>query len=143
VALATKRKSKKKGSYGKDLSKVRCFICNQYGHLAAQCPERKKKKEEEEGPVAVVTTTIEDFVDKFDREYSLFTLVSSVGSTRFVSDSRWIIDSGASCHMIGIWHIFLSITEIGLDRLVESEGGMARAVRGVGRSYSNSILVKS
>jgi hypothetical protein len=133
VALVTKRKSKKQGSSGKDLSKVRCFVCNQYAHLAAQCPERKKKKKEKEGPVAATTTTVEEFADKFDREFSLFTLVSSVGSTGFVSDSRWIIDSGASCHMIGLWCIFLSITETGPDRLVESEGGMARAVRGVGR----------
>jgi hypothetical protein len=100
VALATKSKSKKQGSSGKDLSKVRCFVCNQYAHLVAQFPKRKKM--EEEGPIAAATTAIEEFADKFDREFSLFTLISSVGSTGFVSDSRWIINSGASCHMIGI-----------------------------------------
>jgi hypothetical protein len=63
----------------------------------------------------------------------LFTLHVNCCDTGFVSDNRWIIDSGASCHMKGIWHIFLSITETAPDRLVESEGGMARAVRGVGR----------
>jgi hypothetical protein len=63
----------------------------------------------------------------------LVTLVSSVGSVGFVGDSRWIVDSRASCHMTGIWRIFLSITETGPDRLVESEGGMERVVRGVGR----------
>jgi hypothetical protein len=36
----------------------------------------------------------------------------------------WIVDSGASCHMMRIWRIFLIITEIGPDWLVESEGGM-------------------
>jgi hypothetical protein len=133
VSLATKRKSKKQGSSGKDLSKVICFVCNQYGHLATQCPEKKKKRKEKEGPVATTTTTVEDFSDKFEKEFSLVTLVSSVRSTGFVRDSRWIIDNGASCHMTGIWHIFLSITETGPDRLVESEGGMAREVRGVGR----------
>jgi hypothetical protein len=35
LSLATKSKSKKHGSYGKDLSKVRCFFYNQYGHLAS------------------------------------------------------------------------------------------------------------
>jgi hypothetical protein len=35
--------------------------------------------------------------------------------------------------MTRIWRIFLNITEIGPDRLVESEGGMARAVRAVER----------
>ena len=39
-------KSKKKGSFSRDLSKVRCYCCNQLGHLASQCLERKKKKKE-------------------------------------------------------------------------------------------------
>jgi hypothetical protein len=94
-----KSKSKKQRSSGRDLRKVRCFVYNQYGHLATQCPERKKKRKEKEGIVVAAKTTLEDFADKFEREFSLFTLVSSVESTGFVSDSRWIIDNGASCHM--------------------------------------------
>jgi hypothetical protein len=38
-------KSKKKGSFGRDLSKFRCYCCNQLGHLASHCTE----EEEEEG----------------------------------------------------------------------------------------------
>jgi hypothetical protein len=133
VAFAAKGKRKKKGSSGKDLSKVRCYCCNQLGHLASQYPEKKKKRKEHEGPATTTTTTMEDFLSKFDMEFSLVTLVSSVGSVGFVHDNRWIVDSGASCHMTGIWRIFLSITETSLGRLVESEGGMAQVVRGVGR----------
>jgi hypothetical protein len=76
---------------------------------------------------------MENFSSKFDKEFSLVTLVSSVGSGGFGDDIRWIVDNGTSCHMTGIWQSFLIITETGLDRLVESEGGMARAVHGVGR----------
>jgi hypothetical protein len=36
VSLVTK--GKKKGNYGRDLSKVRCYYCNQLGHLTSQCP---------------------------------------------------------------------------------------------------------
>jgi hypothetical protein len=95
VFLASKGKGKKKGSYGKDLSKVRCYCCNQLGHLASQCPEKKKKRKEQEGPDTSATTTIEDVSSKFDRDFSLVTLVSSVGSVGFVCDSRCIVDIGA------------------------------------------------
>jgi hypothetical protein len=68
---------------------------------------------------------MEDFSSKFDKDFSLVTLVSSVGSGGFGGDNKWIVDSGASCHMTRIWQVFLIITKIGLDRLMESEGGMA------------------
>jgi hypothetical protein len=101
VALIAK--SKKKGSFGRDLSKVRCYCCNQLGHLASHCLERKKKKKKEpEGPETAATTTMEDFASKYDREFSLVTLVSSVGNRGFGGDIRWIVDSGASCHMTRI-----------------------------------------
>jgi hypothetical protein len=73
------------------------------GHLASHCPKRKKKKNELEGPETVATRAMEDFASNFDREFSLVTLVSSVGSERFAGDVRWIVDSGASSHMMRIW----------------------------------------
>jgi hypothetical protein len=59
VSLVAKRK--KKGIFWRDLSKFRCYCCNQLGHLASQCPEKKKKKKEKEGPKIADTTTMEDF----------------------------------------------------------------------------------
>jgi len=67
---------------------------------------------------------MEEFSSKFDMEFSLVTLVFSVNSVGFVGDSRWIVDNGASFHMTGIWHIFLSIIETGPSRLVKSEASM-------------------
>jgi hypothetical protein len=61
--------------------------------------ERKKKKKEWEGPDTAVITAMEDFSSKFDKEFSLLTLVSNVGSGGFLGDNRWIVDNGASCHM--------------------------------------------
>ena len=57
VALAAKRKKKKtkKGSKGgtkqqdgekKDMSKVKCFACQKFGHYVGQCPNKKKKKQQ-------------------------------------------------------------------------------------------------
>jgi hypothetical protein len=61
--------------------------------------KKKRKEKEKEGPVAMTAATLEDFSDKFEKELSLVTLVSSVESTGFVRDGKWIINSGASCHM--------------------------------------------
>ena len=62
----------------------------------------------------------------------MFSLISSVGSNGVVQNDTWYVDSGASRHMTGIWHIFRIISETDPDRFVQSEGGHARAVRGVG-----------
>jgi hypothetical protein len=113
--VALTAKSKKKGSFGRDLSKVRCYCFNQLGHLASRCPKRKKKRKSE-GPETAATAAMKDFASKYDREFSLVTLVSSVGSGGFGGDIRWIVDSGASSHMTGIWRVFLDFTEIGPGR---------------------------
>jgi hypothetical protein len=98
VVIVAKRK--KKGTSRRDLSEVRYDCCNQLGNLASHCPERrKKKKKEQEGPETDATTTMEDFASKYDREFSLVTLVSSVSSGGFGGDIKWIVDSGASFHM--------------------------------------------
>ena len=83
-------KSKKKGSSGRDFSKVRCYCCDQLGHLDSRCPERKKKKKEPKGPETAATTTKEDFASKYDMEFSLVTLVSSVDSGGFRGDVRCV-----------------------------------------------------
>jgi hypothetical protein len=97
------------------LSKVRFYCCNQLGNLASRCPERKKKTKSE-GPETATTTTMEDFSSKYEKEFSLVTLVSSFGSEAFGGDVRWIVDSGASSHMTGIWQVFLDFIEIGPSR---------------------------
>jgi hypothetical protein len=93
-------RARRKEISGRDLSKARCYCCNQLGHLASHCPKKKKKKRKvQEGPDIATTIAMEEFSSNFDKEFSLVTLVSSVGSGGFGGDFRWIVDSGASCHM--------------------------------------------
>jgi hypothetical protein len=118
-------KGKEERKFGRDLSKVGCYCCNHLSHLASQCPKEKKKRKDHEGPDIAATVAMEEFSSKFDKDFSLFTLVSSVGSEGLGGDIRSIVDSGTSCHMTRIWQSFFIIIETGPNWLVESEGGMA------------------
>jgi hypothetical protein len=44
VSLAAN--GKKKGNFGRDLSKVRCYHCNQLGNLYFECTKKKNKMKE-------------------------------------------------------------------------------------------------
>jgi hypothetical protein len=81
-------------------------------HLASRFPERKKKMKPE-GTKTAATVAMEDFSSKYYKEFSLVTLISNVGSGGFGGDIRWIVDSGASCHMTRIWRVFLDFIETG------------------------------
>jgi hypothetical protein len=126
------QRTRRKEVPGRDLSKLICYCCNHLAHLASNCPERKKKKKEPKGPEPTATTSMEEFASKYDMEFSLVTLVSSVDGGGFGGDIRWIVDSGASYHMMRIWRVFLYFTEIGPGRQVVNEGGMESVVCGVG-----------
>ena len=78
VALATKgnkKKKFKKGSNGgtkqqdgekKDMSKVKCFACQKFGHYAGQCPNKKKKKQQ-----TTTSAEIDGYAARFERVFSL------------------------------------------------------------------------
>ena len=79
VALAAKgnkKKKFKKGSKGgtkqqdgekKDMSKVKCFACQKFGHYPGQCPNKKKKKQQ-----TAASAEIDEYAARFDKEFSLF-----------------------------------------------------------------------
>lgn len=126
MALVAK-KGKGKMKFVKDLSRVRCYACNQFGHYARQCPNKKKKKEQD-SEIAVAT---EAFAQKFEEEFAFVSTVSSCDSSSSEINKEWIVDSGATNHMIGTWDMFLSISELGPRHIVN---GM-HAVKGTGRVH--------
>ena len=85
IALAGKGKAKKGSSTGsnsqsekkKDLSKVKCFGCHEYGHYVSDCPERKKAKKQ-----VATSTSAEEFSNRMEDEFALIAcLVSSTSQT--------------------------------------------------------------
>ena len=81
VALAGKGKAKKGSSKGtnsqsekkkKDLSKVKCFGCHEYGHYVSDCPERKKAKKQ-----VAASASAEDLSTRMEDEFALIACMVS------------------------------------------------------------------
>ena len=96
VALATKTNKKKK-----DINQISWYHYGQMGHYAKKCPEKKIVKTERDVASSAV---VEEFVVKFEQEFSLVLIDSSIGSSSF--ENVWVFDSGATRHMTGIYDSF-------------------------------------
>ena len=100
VALATKGKQNfNRGEQKKDLSKVRCFACNEYRHYAGQCPHKKKNKEKRDEQVAA-TEEVDEFTNRFESEFSLASFVLGRDSSQpeVHVDERWFVDCKHCSH---------------------------------------------
>eukprot|EP01018_Ginkgo_biloba_P038969 Gb_38766 [translate_table: standard] len=60
----------------------------------SQCPNKKKGKKKKEGQVAA-SAEANEFNEKFEREFSLVSIVSSSGSTECEDARTWIVDMHA------------------------------------------------
>ena len=103
VALATKKNKKKK-----DFSQIRCYHCGQMGHYASKYPEKKIVKTERD---VAASTIVEEYAKKFEQEFSLVSIDSSIGSLSF--ENVWVVDNGATKHMTGVYDFFQMITMLG------------------------------
>lgn len=59
------------------MSKVKCFACKKYGHFANQCPYKKEGKGKQK---MAAYAEIDDFVERFVKEFSLVTCLYSLMS---------------------------------------------------------------
>ena len=71
------------------------------GHYASKRPEKKKGKTERD---STMTTAVEDFAAKFEKEFSLVSIDSSVGSSSF--EHVWVVDNGSTRHTTRVYDAF-------------------------------------
>lgn len=106
VALAAKMKGKQK-----NLSKLKCFNCGEYGHYSTKCPKKKQgdtqKKRKE---VAGVATSIELDDLSMRLESEDIALISHF-SKGVIDEITWYVDNGASKHMTGSHDVSETLVE--------------------------------
>jgi hypothetical protein len=105
-SLQLKGKGKSKKGSRIDINKFHSFACNEYGNYAAQCPNRKEKW-------VAASSEVNEFSEKFEKYFSLVSIVSSGKNNSFEFDGTWMVDSGATSHMTGMLDSFLFIYDIG------------------------------
>jgi hypothetical protein len=81
----------------KDISKIQCFRCDKYGHIARDFPTSKKGRQH------ASTTDVDSEPHQRDEEIKdeAFLCISTLLGTIPIDSDIWLIDSGASKHMIG------------------------------------------
>ena len=105
----------------KYLSKIRCFTCDEKGHISIFCPRNKggshKKKgnkrrhhghtvEDDEPSIKTIKQESDD--SSSDEEY---VMISALTGTVTHGSNDWLIDSGDSKHMMGFKEYFVKIYE--------------------------------
>jgi hypothetical protein len=89
--------------------------------------QQEGDKGEGEGETEATSAEVNDFSEKFEKEFSLVSIVSSGNSNNFVFDRPWMVDSGATSHMTRMLDSFLFISEIDPDHVMNG----THQIRGV------------
>jgi hypothetical protein len=104
----SKKKPKTKGTFkGKniDTSNIKCFSCNKFGHIAKYCWFRKKypRKGKHHASTAENDESKRNQKSPSNEKENRkeYYLVSALSSSVFMGLKTWLVDSGASKHMIG------------------------------------------
>ena len=113
-----KKGNKRNDKPKKDLSKVKCFKCEKFGHYRSNCPENSKQQ------VNYTNITKEDNYDP--KNHVLYLTLSNEVSTK-----AWVINSGSSQHITG-YKEALNFISKEVDGEVTIGDNSAHSVEGIG-----------
>ena len=108
----------------KEMSKVKCWACQQMRHYAVTCPMKKDKGK---GKNVAASAEVDEFASQFDREFSF---MASTSTSVAPSSRIRYVDSGASRHMTGAKDQFTQFSDRRIN--LEVELGDESIVRAVG-----------
>ena len=63
------------------------------------------------------SVVVEEFATKFEQEFSFVSIDSSIGSSIF----DWVVDSGATKHMTGVYDSFQMISMLGPGHFIQTD----------------------
>ena len=105
----------------KDLSKLRCYTCDERGQFAKDCPRNKIKSHKKKGKKRIhhAHAAKDDEPSKKKTRYESedsssedeYVLISSLTGNITHGSTDWIIDGGASKHMTGFKESFMKLSE--------------------------------
>ncbi|CAI5465283.1 unnamed protein product [Closterium sp. Yama58-4] len=111
------KQEKKRGPF-----KGRCYNCNEEGHMAAKCPNKKKD----------VTPAAAANVAEGDGKGVALTVACSAAKLLADDKDLWFLDSGCSQHMTGRKEWFTVIRDPSATKSVKGFDGSMQEVAGVG-----------
>jgi len=117
----TKREVSLERRRKKDLRNLKCFSHYEFGHYASQRPQLRRRGRKQH----TSAIEVDDVTNKLHRELLLVSSLSSIVS----SYMTWLVDSGASCHMIGR-ELFESLIDTDSRMCVDLGMGNRHAVQG-------------
>ena len=116
--LKKKKGNQRNDKLKKDLSKIKCFKCEKFGHYKSNCPENTKQ---------VNCTNFTKKEEKYDPEKHV--LYSALPSE--LSSKAWVIDSGSSRHITRYKEVLDSISEEVNDEVIIGDNS-THPVKGIG-----------
>ena len=111
------------------MSKVKCYAYRKFGHYEGQCLNKKGGNETQLDVVVLAKAQMDEFPKKFEQLELLLVSQITLGT---ISVDASLIDSGASCHLIGARELFESFTELDSDMHLELGMTTKHAVKGSG-----------